>query len=73
MKKKALLLIIFGVVGVIFILNFDVIMGKSVNDVTGPKSFFGFFISFLAIFEGIKMLIVKTPQDGEKIMDDSKK
>jgi len=56
MKKKGLILIVLGIVGVIFICLIDVIMGKPVNDVTGPKSIIGLIISSIFIIRGIYIL-----------------
>lgn len=56
MKKKGLILIALGIVGVIFICFIDVIMGKPVNDVTGPKSIIGLIISGIFIIRGIYIL-----------------
>lgn len=56
MKKKGILLITIGIIGIIFVSTFDIIMGKPVNDVTGPKSIAGFFASIIFIISGIKTL-----------------
>jgi len=51
MKVKGIILVLLGLLGGIFVLIFDIIMGKPVNDITGPKS-----ISAL-IFCGILMIL----------------
>lgn len=33
-----MILIVLGILGAIFVCTFDIIMGKPVNDITGPKS-----------------------------------
>lgn len=57
MKKKGVLLILVGIAGIIFVSTFDIIMGKPVNDVTGPKSIAGFIASIIFIISGIKILL----------------
>ena len=56
MKKKGIILITLGVLGAIFILLFDIILGKPVYDISGPKSKAGFVISGLLIIIGFSLL-----------------
>jgi hypothetical protein len=50
MRKKGIFLTISGILGIVFVCTFDIIAGKPVNDITGPKS-----ISALIVF-GITLL-----------------
>lgn len=59
MKIKAILLILLGVLGAIFICIFDIIMGKPVNDISGPKSISALVICGLLIIAGIYLLLGK--------------
>jgi len=54
MRKKSLILIALGVLGVIFVCSIDVIMGKPVNDITGPKSIVVLIISVISIVSGVR-------------------
>ena len=56
-RKNGIVLLIIGVIGIVFVCTFDIIMGKPVNDITGPKSITGLVISAIFIILGIKNLI----------------
>lgn len=56
-KTKSIFLLICGITGIIFVCTFDIIAGKPVNDITGPKSTTGFIISGILIFIGLISLI----------------
>lgn len=58
MKRKGLLLITLGVIGALLVFNFDMIVGKPVNDISGPKSIIALLISATAIIIGA-MIILK--------------
>jgi hypothetical protein len=62
MKIKGIILLVLGVCGVIFVCIFDVLTGKPVNDVTGPKSILGFVVSGIFLFIGVYLLSKKTKQ-----------
>ncbi|MFH1440923.1 MAG: hypothetical protein ABIH18_02615 [Candidatus Omnitrophota bacterium] len=53
MKAKGIILVLLGVLGVIFICIFDIITGKPVNDITGPKSIIALIICVIFIILGI--------------------
>jgi len=57
MKAKGAILIVLGILGAIFVCFFDVIAGKPVNDITGPKSYSAFIICGLFIIMGIRFLL----------------
>ena len=57
MKKKGILLIVFGILGVIFVSTFDIIMGKPVNDVSGPKSISALIFCGILIIMGIRFIL----------------
>ncbi len=60
MKIKGIILIVLGVLGGIFVLTFDIIMGKAVNDITGPKSIFAFAICGVLIIAGVYFRLKKS-------------
>ena len=53
------MLLLVGVFGAIFVLTFDIITGKPVNDITGPKSISALVICGLFIIGGIRLLLRK--------------
>jgi len=53
MKAKGIVSITVGILGAIFVCMFDVIAGKSVNDITGPISIFALILCGLLIIIGI--------------------
>lgn len=53
MHIKGVLLVILGIVGAAFVGTFDIIVGKPVNDITGPKSILALIICALLIITGI--------------------
>lgn len=59
MKIKGILLILFGVLGAVFVCTFDIIMGKPVNDISGPKSISALVVCALLIVAGIYILLGK--------------
>lgn len=65
MKAKGTIFILLGILGVIFVLTFDIIAGKPVNDITGPKSISALVISGIFIIMGIRFLL-KSSKDNRK-------
>jgi hypothetical protein len=59
MKTKGIILIMLGFLGSIFICIFDIIMGKPVNDITGPKSISALVLCGVLIIIGILLLFKK--------------
>ena len=59
MKKKGIILVLAGVLGAIFVLTFDIITGKPVNDITGPKSISALIICGIFVVVGVCSLIRK--------------
>lgn len=57
MKAKGVILITLGVLGCIFVCTFDIIVGKTVNDITGPKSIPALIISAIFIITGVCLLL----------------
>ncbi|MBU3912292.1 MAG: hypothetical protein KKD90_06900 [Candidatus Omnitrophica bacterium] len=57
MKKKAVILITLGIVGAIFVCMYDIIAGKPVCDISGPKSISALVICGLFIITGIRFLL----------------
>lgn len=57
MKKNGIVLIILGVLGAIFVCTFDIIMGKPVNDISGPKSTPALILCGILILAGIRFLL----------------
>ena len=60
MKRKGVIFIVLGILGIIFVSIFDIIMGKPVNDITGPSSILALIICGLLIIMGITYLKKKT-------------
>jgi hypothetical protein len=59
-KTKGIALIVLGILGAIFVCTFDIIVGKPVNDISGPKSIFALIVCGILIIAGIrKMGLVK--------------
>jgi hypothetical protein len=59
MKTRGIILIIIGILGSIFVCVFDTIVGKPVNDITGPKSISMLVFCGILIIIGIRFLLKK--------------
>lgn len=59
MKAKGLVLILVGFAAGIFVCTFDIIVGKPVNDITGPKSLLALFVCLFLIVTGTTLLLKK--------------
>ena len=57
MKAKGIIVIMLGVLGAIFVCTFDIIVGKPVNDITGPNSILALIICGIFIITGIRYLL----------------
>ena len=57
MKNKGRVLFFMGIFGVVFICSFDTIVGKPVNDITGPKSISALIVFGLFIVTGIYYML----------------
>jgi hypothetical protein len=57
MKSKGIILIILGLLGAVFVCSFDILMGKPVNDISGPKSISALIFCGLLIIVGINFLV----------------
>ena len=64
MKKKGIVLIALGILGAIFVCTFDIIMGKPVNDVSGPRSIAALIICAVLIIMGVRF-ILKGPKKNK--------
>ncbi|MBL7084570.1 MAG: hypothetical protein ISS43_00490 [Candidatus Omnitrophica bacterium] len=62
MKVKGILLLLVGVLGAIFVSRYDIIVGKPINDVTGPKSIIAFLICAVLIIIGVRFLSKKSKE-----------
>jgi len=60
MKIKGIILLFLGVCGAGFVGIFNIISGKPVNDIAGPKSILGFIVSGLFLLAGAPLLFKKT-------------
>jgi len=58
MKKKGTVLIVLGIAGIIFVLLFDIILGKPEYYI-GPKSVAAFIACIIFIIAGIRSLSKK--------------
>jgi hypothetical protein len=59
MKAKGVLLIVLGVLGAVFVCTFDILVGKPVNDISGPKSISALIICGIFIIAGFRFLLKK--------------
>lgn len=57
MKTKGIILIGLGLLGAIFVCTFDIIAGKEINDITGPKSISALVICGIFIITGISIFL----------------
>ena len=57
MKKKGIVLIVLGILGAIFVYTFDIIMGKPVNDISGPKSISALIFCGILIIVGVRFIL----------------
>jgi hypothetical protein len=62
MRKNGIILLVLGILGAAFISTFDIIMGKPVNDLSGPKSISVLIICGIFIIAGINLLLKKPKQ-----------
>ncbi|MCM8771290.1 MAG: hypothetical protein NC936_05440 [Candidatus Omnitrophica bacterium] len=60
MQKKGVILMAIGLLGTLFVLSYDKLAGKPVNDITGPKSITALVICGILILTGI-IFLKKTP------------
>jgi hypothetical protein len=61
MKAKGIILIALGILGAIFVCTFDIIVGKPVNDIGGPKSIAALIFCGILIILGIRFIFKKKP------------
>ena len=59
MKVRALVLLAVGILGAIFVCTFDVLVGKPVNDITGPKSILALIVCAILALSGVRLLLKK--------------
>ncbi len=60
MKTKGIILIVLGILGCLFVYAFDTLVGKPVNDITGPKSISALALCGLLILIGIRLVLKTT-------------
>ena len=58
-KTKGLMLILMGIAGAIFVCTFDILVGKPVNDISGPKSISALILSAIFIISGAVIILKK--------------
>lgn len=56
MKQKGIILVIVGILGALFVLSYDKLLGKPINDISGPKSIAALIISGIIILAGFYFL-----------------
>jgi len=61
MKIKGIVLIVLGILGAIFVCTFDIIMGKPVNDISGPKSISALVFCGVLVIAGVNLISRKSP------------
>ena len=57
MNKKGIVLIALGILGAMFVSTFDIIMGKPVNDISGPRSIAALIICAVLVIMGIRFIL----------------
>ncbi len=57
MKIKGIVLILAGLLGAIFVCTFDIIAGKPVNNISGPKSISALIFCGILVIAGIRFLL----------------
>ena len=60
-KIQGAILLLLGIVGAIFVFTYDILAGKPVNDISGPKSIAVLIICAVFIVMGVRFLL-KRPQ-----------
>ena len=60
-KIQGAILLLLGIVGAIFVFTYDILAGKPVNDISGPKSIAVLIICAVLIVMGVRFLL-KRPQ-----------
>ena len=58
-RNYGFLLILMGIAGIVFICSFDILVGKPVNDISGPKSISVFILSAIFIIAGVVSILKK--------------
>ena len=66
MKIKGSILIILGILGAIFVSTFDILMGKPVNNISGPKSIYALIFCGILIITGIRFLLKSKKSSQER-------
>jgi tellurite resistance protein TehA-like permease len=66
MKIKGSILIILGILGAIFVSTFDILTGKPVNDISGPKSIPALIFCGILIIIGIHFLLKSKKSSQER-------
>jgi hypothetical protein len=61
MQNKGILLLATGILGGAFIMSYDVIMRKPVNDFTGPVSSPALFLCGILIIVGLVLIFNRKP------------
>lgn len=60
-KIQGVILLLSGIVGAVLVSTYDILAGKPVNDITGPKSIPALIICAVLIVMGVRFLL-KKPQ-----------
>ncbi len=58
-KTQGVIILLVGILGAVFVSIFDVLVGKPVNDITGPRSIIALIACVLLIIMGIRFLLKK--------------
>jgi len=63
MKSRGMILLVVGVLGAVLVCTYDMIAGKPVNDITGPKSISALIIFGIFIIVGVSSLVRRPKKD----------
>lgn len=56
LKINGYIYVVAGLLGILFVLSFDIMMGKPVNDISGPKSISALVLCCIFVIAGILSL-----------------
>jgi hypothetical protein len=64
MGIKGIALIVLGIMGGIFVSVFDIVTGKSVNDVSGPKSITALILCGILVIAGVGVILKSAKKEA---------
>lgn len=58
-KIQGIVLLVVGVLGSVLVGTFDLLAGKGINDLTGPKSILGLAVSAIFVVSGVRFILMQ--------------